>query len=126
MDIVKLSLIGIVGTLLIVSVRKERGEYATLLAIAVSVLLFGSILAKATSVLSFADRMFALIPVDARYLSLIVKMIGITYVAEFASDLCAEAGCSAIGRQIDLFARLSILVVSIPVLSVFLDSIESW
>ena len=39
-------------------------------------------------------------------------------------NICKDAGYAAVGNQIELFAKLSILVLSIPVLTVFLDSRE--
>ena len=64
--------------------------------------------------------------VDGRYIGLVVKMVGITYVAEFATNICTDAGYAAIGRQIEIFAKLSILVVSVPVLGAFLETIGSF
>lgn len=34
-------------------------------------------------------------------------------------NICKDAGYAAVGNQIELFAKLSILVLSIPVLTVF-------
>ena len=55
-----------------------------------------------------------------------IKMVGITYVAEFAMNICKDAGYAAVGNQIELFAKLSILVLSIPVLTVFLETVGSF
>jgi stage III sporulation protein AD len=53
-------------------------------------------------------------------------MVGITYAAEFAMNICKDAGYAAVGNQIELFAKLSILVLSIPVLTVFLETVGSF
>ena len=37
-----------------------------------------------------------------------------------------DAGYAAVGNQIELFAKLSILVLSIPVLTVFLETVGSF
>ncbi len=50
-------------------------------------------------------------------------MVGITYVSEFAANLCRDSGYSAIAGQIEMFAKLSILVVSVPVFGAFLDAV---
>ena len=41
-------------------------------------------------------------------------------------NICKDAGYSAIAGQIELFAKLSILVVSLPVLGTFLDVLENF
>ena len=50
-------------------------------------------------------------------------MVGITYVSEFSVHLCKDAGYGAVAAQIEMFAKLSILVISMPVLMSFLDVI---
>ena len=72
------------------------------------------------------ERIQGYIRVNKVYLATLVKMIGITYVAEFAMNICKDAGYAAVGNQIELFAKLSILVLSIPVLTVFLETVGSF
>ena len=72
------------------------------------------------------EELKSVIVVDGRYIGLVVKMVGITYVAEFAANICKDAGYAAIGSQIEIFAKLSILVVSVPVLGAFLETIGSF
>lgn len=74
----------------------------------------------------FAKKMQTFVAVDQTYITLILKMVGITYVAEFAMNICKDAGYAAVGNQIELFAKLSILVLSIPVLTVFLETVGSF
>ena len=62
-----------------------------------------------------------MLPVDGTYLALILKMVGITYVSEFSVHLCKDAGYGAVAAQIEMFAKLSILVISMRVLMSFLD-----
>ena len=54
---------------------------------------------------------------------LILKMVGITYVAEFSMNVCKDAGYAAIANQIEVFAKISILAVSLPVFVAFLETI---
>ena len=62
---------------------------------------------------------------DAQYLETLLKMIGITYVSEFAAGICKDAGYGAIATQIDIFARLYIMVLSMPVLLARMQTIHS-
>ena len=67
-----------------------------------------------------------MIPIDSRYIGILIKMVGITYVAEFAVNICKDAGYAAIASQIEVFAKLSILVVSVPVLAAFLEMVGNY
>jgi stage III sporulation protein AD len=58
------------------------------------------------------------------YLKILLKMIGITYMAEFGSNLCRDAGSSAVAGQIEFFGKLLLLALSLPVLSSLLEMME--
>lgn len=126
MDIVRIAILGIAGVLIALPFRKEKGEYSTFIAMAVCICIFVYLLTKVETILQFAERLQTMLTVDSRYIGLLVKMVGITYVAEFATNICKDAGYAAIGNQIEIFAKLSILVVSVPVLGAFLETIGSF
>ena len=60
------------------------------------------------------------------YLTALLKMAGITYIAEFASGICRDAGYGAMGTQIEIFAKLSILAVRMPVLLALLETLREF
>ena len=126
MDILRIAVLGIAGVLIALVLKKERGEYSAFVSMAVCICIFFYIITKVETILAFAERMETLISVDGSYIALVVKMVGITYVAEFAMNVCKEAGYAAIGNQIEMFAKMSILVVSLPVLTAFLETIGSF
>ena len=55
-----------------------------------------------------------------------MKIIGITYIAEFSADICKDAGYGTLASQIGIFSKLSILAVSMPVLSALLQTIHGF
>lgn len=126
MDIIKVAVIGIAGVLLALPLRKEKGEYSALIGIAVCLCLFVLIITKVETVLLFVRKLETLTAVDSSYIGLVIKMVGITYAAEFAVNVCKDAGYAAVAGQIEMFAKMSILVISLPVLTAFLETIGSF
>ena len=126
MDILRIAVLGITGVLIALPLRKEKGEYSTFISMAVCICIFIYIITKVETILDFVNRLESMVAVDSTYITLVIKMVGITYVAEFAMNVCKDAGYGAIGNQIEMFAKLSILVVSIPVLTAFLETIGSF
>lgn len=126
MDIIKIAVLGIAGVLIAIPLKRERSEYSTFIAITVCVCIFFYLLTKVETILEFAERIETLIPVDSKYVGMLIKMVGITYVAEFATNICKDAGYAAIASQIEIFAKLSILVVSVPVLGAFLEMVGNY
>lgn len=126
MDIIKIAVLGIAGILIALPLKREKGEYSTLIAMVVCICIFFYLLTKVETILSFVRRLESLLPIDSRYVGMLVKMVGITYVAEFAANICKDAGYASIAGQIEVFAKLSILVVSVPVLGAFLEMVGSY
>ena len=58
------------------------------------------------------------------YLAMLVKMVGITYIAEFAAGICKDAGYSALGGQVEMFGKLSILAVSAPIVTALFETLQ--
>ena len=125
MDIVKIGILGIAGVLMAIPLRKGKSEYSLFISMTVCICIFVSIITKVQIILEFIEKMESLIYIDSTYLALVVKMVGITYAAEFAVNICKDAGYSAIAGQIETFAKMSILVISLPVLMAFLETVGS-
>jgi len=123
MDVVRICMIGIAGVLLATFLKKEKNEYSLLISMLVCMVVFGFLISKMQIVLAFVERLENMLSIDSSYIVLILKIIGIAYVAGFAMDVCKDVGYSAIGSQIETFAKISILVVSLPVLLTFLEVI---
>ena len=56
----------------------------------------------------------------------LLKMLGIAYVAEFASSICKDAGHNSISGMIELFAKMSIVALSIPGLLFLVETLEQF
>ena len=66
-------------------------------------------------ILDIIRQMESYIKIRPVYLVTLLKMTGVTYAAEFASGICKDAGYGALGKQIEIFGKLTILAVSIDV-----------
>ena len=123
LDIIKIALMGIAGVLLALMVRSYKSEYSLFVSMAVCTCIFIYLVSKLEIILSYVDSIQSLIVVDNRYVTMVIKMIGITYIAEFSVDICKDAGYQAIAGQIEMFAKMSILLISMPVLMSFVETI---
>lgn len=123
MDILKIAVLAVSGVLLALMLKQAKPEYSSFISMAVCVCIFIYVLSKLQTVLGRLKQLEALINIDGVYLDTVLKMLGITYVTQFASALCKDAGYSAISGQIELFARISILFLSFPVLTALVEMI---
>ena len=126
MDIVSIAALGIVGALLGILLKGQKKEYELFVTLGVSLCIFYFIISKLELVLAVINRMQEYVELDTGYIAILVKMIGITYVSEFSANLCRDAGYQAVAGQIEMFGKLSILVISMPVLLVLLETLEGF
>lgn len=123
---IKIGLIGIVAILLAMPLRKEKSEFALMIILLAGTMIFAYSLARMKTVLEFVETLMDKLPIDDVYLIPLFKMLGITYVAEFAESFCRESGYSSVASQMELFAKLSIIALSIPELMYLLDVLENF
>lgn len=61
--------------------------------------------------------------VNIIYVETILKIIGIAYIAEFASQITKDAGQAAIASKIEMAGKILILAMAIPILTVLIETI---
>ncbi len=123
MDILKIAVLAVSGVILALMLKQTKPEYSILISMAVCICIAIYILSRLETVLGYLGQLEALVQIDGVYLDTVLKMLGITYVTQFASDVCRDAGYGAAASQIELFARVSILFLSFPVLMALVQTI---
>lgn len=126
MTIITISIVGVVAVLLAVQLKGMRGEYATYLVFGSCCVIFFYGISKIEAILDAMETIQSFIKINPIYLTTLLKMTGITYIAEFASGVCKDAGYGAVGTQIEVFGKLSILSVSMPILLALLETLQGF
>ena len=124
MTVVTISIIGIAAVLMAVQLKGLKGEYGIYLAAAAGLVIFFYSAGKLQVIVEVARRIEEYIKINNVYLTPLLKMIGITYIAEFSAGICKDAGYGALGTQIEIFGKLSILAVSMPILLALLETLK--
>lgn len=123
MDILKIAVLAISGVLMALMLKQAKPEYSMFISMAVCICIFIYLLSRLQTVLGYLNQLEVFANMDGVWLDTVLKMLGITYITQFASDLCKDAGYSAIANQIELFAKISILFLSFPVLMALVQTI---
>ena len=123
MNSIQIELLGVVGTLLALQFKSGKSEYGIYVSLAVSLFLFLCMLSRLEIFVRTVKKIADYIKLDAGQMSILLKMAGVTYVAEFASGICKDAGYQNIAVQIEIFTKLTILAIGMPVLLSLLELI---
>ena len=123
MNSIQIALFGVVGTLLALQFKSGKSEYGIYVSLAVRLFLFLCMLSRLEIFVRTVKKIADYIKLDAGQMSILLKMAGVTYVAEFASGICKDAGYQNIAVQIEIFTKLTILAIGMPVLLALLELI---
>lgn len=126
MTVITIGIVGITAVLLAVQMKGVKGEYGTYLAAAAGCFIFFYGISKLETILDAMRQVQDFIKMNRVYLTTLLKMTGITYIAEFASGICKDAGYGSIGTQIEIFGKLSILAVSMPILLALMETLQGF
>lgn len=114
------------GVLLGLFLKGTRPEYSVYLSLAAGILIFFYMTDKLSYLFSSVMKIQDYLPVDIEYLTTLLKIIGITYIGQFSSGICKDAGYGSIGAQIEIFTKLYIMVLSMPVLLALMEAIHGF
>ena len=126
MSVLQVSLIAMVAVLLAIQLKGGRAEYGFLINLAAGIFLFFCIVGKLEVFIRAVEQIQSFLTLDTEYIAIMLKMVGITYIAQFSSGICKDAGYQAIAAQIEIFGKLAILVVGMPVLLALLETIQEF
>lgn len=126
MEIVKVAVVGIIATLLAIKLKGYNQEYSIYISLAASIFILVFAVGQLKMIVEFMETISGYISMNSIYLRTLLKLVGIAYVCEFASSLCKDAGYGAIAGQIEIVGKLSILVVSMPIVLALLDTLSTF
>lgn len=126
MDVIQVAALAVAGVLLAVQFKSGKAEYGIYLGAALSILIFFQILGKLNVILEVIKTIGEFLSLNKIFAETLLKMLGITYVAEFSASICQDAGYQTIARQIEILGKLTILVMSMPILLALLQTIREF
>ena len=119
MELLKIIVFGLIATILIRVVSYHEGYakmYGDLIRMAAVTIFMIFIISQLGSVYQVVRDLAGKLNMDDTYLTIVLKVVGIAYLAEFGSQLCEDAGEKAIGGKIQWAGKVMIFVVATPVI----------
>lgn len=112
---IKVAVFGIVASLIAMKIKTIRPEIAVVIAVISSILLAMYGLKQMEEILTVFDMIRSYSKIPQSYFQILLKLIGISFICEFASNICKDAGQASIAKQIEFAGKLAILIVGLPV-----------
>lgn len=125
MSFISICILAIVAAIFAVSFKNMKGEYGVLICVSVCILLFVYGVNKLSSIVEGINTIKSYISIDSTYINIIIKIIGISYITEFASDVCRDCSYGALANQLQVFGKLTVIAISFPVVINLFDTVGS-
>ncbi len=121
MQIVGLAL---VATVVLVLVKQVQSSHlAILISVVVGTGIFLAMLPKIAMVVGVLEELANRAGVNRIYLTTLLRIIGIAYIGEFGAQVCRDAGENAIAGRVEFAAKVTIMVLAIPIIAAIMESI---
>ena len=123
MDITAIIGVGIIGTILSVTVKNYRPEIGVGVSLLTGAIIFFAIASSLESVFSGLYSMCENLGVKSEFFKVTIKMIAIAYITQFASQLAKDSGEGAIAKKVELAGKATVAASMIPIIKNLLDVI---
>jgi stage III sporulation protein AD len=121
MDILQIVCVGIIAVVLSSVLKAQRPEIALQVSIITGILIFIVVIVKLSAVINFLQTFTKKADIDSTYITILLKIVGIAYIAEFGAEVCKDAGESSIASKIELAGKVTIVILAVPIVSSLLD-----
>ncbi len=123
MAVFKIIGIGIVTVFSYIIIKQFKPEFAIIVGLAGSIIILFSLSDSIISVINTFSNLVNKTGVNPELFTLILKIIGIGYLTEFAANLCIDSGCSSIADKILLAGKNLIMIIALPIITNLVDTI---
>lgn len=121
MEIFQIVAIGIVSSILALTLKKHSPQISILISIAAGVIIFMMAIPQLKIVLDMFHSISQNVDINKIYISIVLKIIAIAYIAEFGVQICKDAGENSIASKIEFVGKVLIMVVSAPILVALME-----
>ncbi len=124
MDITQIIAFSFIATFIVILLKQYKPEYAMIAMIAAGIFILLFVINKLSSVIVLLEELTDKIGINKEFFVILLKITGIAYIVEFASNICKDAGESAIASKVELAGKIVIVTLSIPIFSTLIQTMS--
>lgn len=115
----------VAGVLLAMKLKHLNSPIWIYLSIALSLFIVFYVIKRLGMVFDFLDGIMDEIGLEDGYFQILIKIIGISYLCDFTSNICKESGFLSVAGQIEIGGKITMMIMSMPVLMAIVETITS-
>lgn len=117
MELIRIGVLGITAAILILVIKTYKPEIALQISLVFGAVVMVSLAGRIKGILDLIQLYLEKADISGLYITALLKVIGMAYIAEFASESCRDAGQNAIAAKVELAGKILILVTAVPVIT---------
>ena len=121
MEIIRIVGIALISLIIIILLKQYKKEFAIYISLLAGVLILLLVMDKFEGIIELIRSIASKSSINTEFISLILKITGIAFLAEFAVSICNDSGETAIANKIEIGSKIIIISMSIPILSSLLE-----
>ena len=122
-EIIKIIAIGLISLVIIIILKQYKPEFTIYASVIAGVIILFMVLNRLEGIINLLKSISIKSGINNQFLELLLKITGIAFLAEFAINICKDAGETAIASKIEIGCKVIIVSMSIPIFSCLLDII---
>lgn len=123
MEIFKIIGVGLLTCFLAIVVKQVKPEFHLIVLLTGGILIIIMVLKQFTGVIDYFSKIINKTNIDSSLFIIILKVLGVAYLTEFAVGICQDTNNASIGDKIALAGKVIILCLSMPVITNLLNLI---
>lgn len=125
MDMFQIAALVITGCFTALIFKSVKAEYSAILGIAIALLLGIYILFRLSDAVAAIDAVWTRVAGGDTFLKLLLRIVGITYIADLTAGICKDCGYQALAGQVTIAGKIGVLVAGLPIFMNLLDFVLS-
>lgn len=121
MDITKIVLMAVMAVITCGLIKAAGSGLHIYVSMAVCVLIMMATLVRLSGVIDALGRILGYLEYADQYVRILIKVVLVTYITSFTADICRDSGYSAVANQVELFGKVTIALLCVPIVLELLD-----
>ncbi len=121
MDLFKILGIGLITCITSLIVKQVKPDVASIISIAGGVVILLMVVDYVGQIFDVFKVVMNKTGLPSNLFSIVLKIVGIGYLTEFAGNICSDAGSNSLADKILLAGKIMILFMSLPIITNIID-----
>ena len=123
MNIVSVCALAIAAVIIIITLKHKNAEIAIMLGLAASAVIILNLLGYMSQITQKVSEIAAVSGISTGYIAVLLKVVGICLVTEFAANTCRDSGSQSLAGSVTLTGKILVTIAALPLYTDILQTV---